>query len=137
MPILVGFVVALIGWALWTRRLTVAQLPPLVLAVAGAGLVLKGQFLIGIAALAIAGTWYRGLRWRLFGTGAKQSRQYDIDQARWLLGVSVHDDASRIRECHRKLIADNHPDKGGSQERAKELNKARDLLLHEIESNPR
>jgi curved DNA-binding protein CbpA len=30
------------------------------------------------------------------------------------------------------LIAQNHPDRGGSDERASELNKARDLLLDDL-----
>ncbi len=59
------------------------------------------------------------------------------DQARWLLGVTVHDDAEAIRTRHRKLIAENHPDTGGSPERAAQLNKARDLLLDELNANPR
>jgi curved DNA-binding protein CbpA len=49
-----------------------------------------------------------------------------------LLGVSRFDNAERIRERHRTLIAQNHPDTGGSAERAAELNKARDLLLDDL-----
>ena len=80
-------------------------------------------------AIGIAVTWYRGLTWRLFGLTSKQSDQYAIDKARYLLGVGSRDDADRIRARHRKLIAENHPDIGGNDERASALNEARDLLL--------
>jgi curved DNA-binding protein CbpA len=69
---------------------------------------------------------------RLFGSGAKRDKNSDIDDARFLLGVSRFDNAERIRERHRILIAQNHPDTGGSAERAAELNKARDLLLDDL-----
>ncbi len=52
--------------------------------------------------------------------------------ARFLLGVSRFDNAERIRERHRTLIAQNHPDAGGSDERAAALNKARDILLDDL-----
>lgn len=135
MPVLLALIAGAIGWALYTKRLRIAQLPPVLLAVAGAALALRGQFLIGIAAMGIAATWSRGLTWRIFGLRAKQSPQYHIDKARWLLGVAAHDDADIIRARHRKLITENHPDTGGSPERAKQLNEARDILLNEITKN--
>jgi DnaJ homolog subfamily C member 19 len=54
-----------------------------------------------------------------------------------LLGVSAHDDAERIRARHRTLISENHPDRGGSEERATELNQSRDLLLDALERKSR
>jgi curved DNA-binding protein CbpA len=68
----------------------------------------------------------------LSGSGTKGGKNSDIDAARFLLGVSRFDNAERIRERHRTLIAQNHPDTGGSAERAAELNKARDLLLDDL-----
>ena len=94
--------------------------------------ILTAALLIGVVAIAIAATWYRGLTWRLFGSGAKNSDQLSLDDARFLLGVSRFDDAARIRERHRTLIAQNHPDTGGSDARASALNKARDILLDEL-----
>lgn len=132
MPIALALIVAAIGWAVWTKRLTIAELPPVILGVAGAALALRGNVIIGVAALAIAAAWFRGLSWRLFGLRSKQSNQFHIDGARWLLGVSANDDAERIRLRHRLLISENHPDRGGNDERAKELNEARDILLNEI-----
>lgn len=137
MPFIVALVAGLIGWALWSGRLRFQQLPPLLLGLGGAFLAVRGNLLIGIGAAVVAVTWYRGLTWRLFGTRAKQSDQHDIDKARFLLGVSRFDNAERIKGRHRSLIAQNHPDTGGSDERAAELNKARDLLLRELDTKPR
>ena len=137
MPVIVALVAGLIGWALWSGKIRAQQLPPILLGLGGAFLAVRGNFLIGAGAVAVATTWYRGMTWRLFGTRAKQSDQYAIDKARFLLGVSRFDNAERIRGRHRTLIAQNHPDRGGSDERAAELNKARDLLLNDLDTKPR
>lgn len=50
-------------------------------------------------------------------------------RARRLLGVTPRDDADAIRAAHRRLMAEAHPDRGGSPERARALNAARDTLL--------
>ena len=137
MGLLFVLVAAALGWAVWSGKLRVQQLPPILLGIAGAFLALRGNFLIGLGAVAIAIAWHRGLTWRLFETRAKQSDQYAVDKARFLLGVSRFDNAERIRARHRMLIAKNHPDTGGSEERASELNKARDLLLNDAEAKPK
>lgn len=137
MPVLLALVAAVLGWAIWKGKLRVEQLPPILLGIGGAFLAIRGNFLIGLGAVGIAATWYRGLTWRLFGLNTKQSDQYAIDKARFLLGVSRFDDAERIRARHRTLITQNHPDTGGSDGRAAELNKARDLLLRDIDTKPR
>jgi hypothetical protein len=129
MPILIGIIIAALGWAVWAGKLRIQQLPPVILGIAGGFLTIKGALIPGIAAIGIAATWYRGLTWRLFGLNTQQSDQYHIDKARYLLGIGSLDDADRIRARHRKLIAENHPDIGGSEERASALNEARDLLL--------
>ena len=121
-----------LGWAVWKGKLEKQQLPPILLGLAGAFLASRGSLLIGLAAIAVAATWYRGMTWRLFGSLTKQSGQSAVDDARFLLGVSRFDNAERIRERHRALIAQNHPDTGGNDARAAELNKARDLLLEDL-----
>jgi hypothetical protein len=121
-----------LGWAVWKGKLQKQQLLPILLGLAGAFLAARGSLLIGVAAIGIAALWYRGLTMRLLGSRAKQGKASEIDDARFLLGVSRFDNAERIRERHRTLIAQNHPDTGGSAERAAELNKARDLLLDDL-----
>jgi DnaJ-domain-containing protein 1 len=74
--------------------------------------------------------------WRLWkdGLGAKPKKARlaepaDASAARRLLGVNRAADAAAIRAAHRRLMADAHPDRGGSAEEARALNAARDLLL--------
>ena len=125
------FIAALV-WAVWTKRLQSQQLPPLLLGIGGAFLVARGSLLLGLGAIVIAAAWYRGMTWRLFRKGGKGNDAAALDAARVLLGVSRFDTAERIRERHRALIAQNHPDAGGSDAQAAALNKARDLLLDDL-----
>lgn len=129
MPVLAAIVAGLIGWALFTGKIRMEQLPPIMLGLVGGFMVLRGGLIIGVGAIVLAATWYRGLTWRLFGLKSEQSAQYHIDKARFLLGVGSRDDADYIRARHRKLISENHPDVGGNDARASALNEARDLLL--------
>lgn len=132
MAFLAILAVLALGWAVWKGKLQKQQLLPMLLGLSGAFLASRGNLWVGVAAIVIAALWYRGLSLRLFGSGAKRDKNSDIDDARFLLGVSRFDNAERIRERHRILIAQNHPDTGGSAERAAELNKARDLLLDDL-----
>ncbi len=141
MGILIALIAAALAWAVWKGVLRKQQLPPILLGLAGAFLAARGNLIIGVAAIGIAITWYRGLTWRLFGTRAKQSDQYGIDhkidKARFMLGVSRFDNAEYIKERHAALMAKNLPETGGSEQRAKELNEARDLLLRDLKDKPR
>ncbi len=132
MPIIALFVVAALGYALWSGKVKMAQLPPILLALGGAMIALRGGWIVGVPAIIVGVTWYRGLSWRLFGLKAKQTDEFALSQARGLLGVSAQDDADRIRYCHRQLISENHPDRGGNESRAADLNKARDILLEDL-----
>lgn len=132
MSFLALLALAALAWAVWKGKLQKQQLPPILLGLAGAFLAARGSLLIGVGALAIAAIWYRGLTWRLFGSGTKKSAESELDEARFLLGVSRFDDAARIREQHRTLIAQDHPDTGGNNSRAAALNKARDILLIDL-----
>ena len=49
-----------------------------------------------------------------------------------LLGVPAGADAGAIRAAHRRLVADVHPDRGGSDEATRRANAARDLLLERL-----
>ncbi len=80
--------------------------------------------------------------WRLWkdGWGAKPKTRrvaagepVDTAAARRLLGVDRAADEATIRSAHRRLMAEAHPDRGGSAEEARALNAARDLLLGRAE----
>lgn len=132
MPFLALLIAAALGYAVWSGKIRLAQLPPILLTLGGAMIALKGNWILGIAAVGVGLSWYRGMTWRMFGLNSKQSDEFGLGKARWLLGVSASDDAERIRARYRHLIAQNHPDTGGSEGRAMELNKARDVLLDDL-----
>ena len=125
-------IAAALGYAVWSGKIKLAQLPPILLTLAGAMIAIRGGWMIGIPAMIAGVTWYRGMTWRMFGANAVQTDEFDLSKARWLLGVTAQDDAERIRARYRHLIAQNHPDVGGSEDRAIELNKARDALLDDL-----
>ncbi len=137
MALLAVLVLALIGVALWKGMLKTVQLPPILLGIAGAFLAARGSLLIGVVAIAIAATWYRGMSWRMLKDAKPPAETEALEQARLTLGVSRFDNAARIKEKHRALMAAHHPDVGGEDIRARELNAARDLLLHEIDQKGR
>ena len=58
-------------------------------------------------------------------------------EARAVLGVAPDADADEIRAAHRRLLANLHPDRGGSDELARRVNAARDVLLKDQPSPPR
>jgi hypothetical protein len=137
MGIVIALIAAALAWAVWKGKLSKKQLPPMLLGLAGAFLAARGNLIIGVAAIGVAVTWYRGLTWRLFGTKTKQGDQFGIDKARFILGVSRFDNAEYIKERHAALMAKNLPETAGRESRAKELNEARDLLLRDLKDKPR
>lgn len=80
--------------------------------------------------------WIPGIK-KLFeqanpGASAPPSRadgKLTREQAAEILGVSPDASAKEIREAHRKLMGKLHPDKGGNDFLASQLNNARDTLL--------
>jgi DnaJ-domain-containing protein 1 len=77
--------------------------------------------------VAIAAIWAVWVFMRK-STRAPIGRSAERD-ARALLGVSAGADEDAIRAAHRRLLADVHPDRGGSADLAGRANAARDLLL--------
>lgn len=91
---------------------------------------IKILWLLALASLAcrlIAGRWpWKLLSVRTVG-GAK------ADKARRLLGLTPEATRQDIIEAHRNLVAQVHPDRGGSSALVHEANDARDLLLGHLE----
>ncbi|WP_340266402.1 J domain-containing protein [Sphingobium mellinum] len=127
--------VALASWLIWTGRLQrMSAKDGMVLgaALVGAVMAAKGKPLVG-APLLLGATLY------FFVQGQKSAKKQpgrqtrtapsDIARARALLGVYPGADGAEIRAAHRRLIASVHPDKGGTEALAAQINAARDLLL--------
>lgn len=55
-----------------------------------------------------------------------------VQQARTLLGLGADASRTDIIDAHRRLIAQVHPDRGGSSAAVIEANAARDLLLDRL-----
>ena len=84
--------------------------------------------LASVACRMLAGRW----PWELFKSATASS---DEAQARAVLGVDRNASADAIADAHRRLIAQVHPDRGGSNDQVHEANAARDLLLARLPGN--
>ena len=93
------------------------------------------RWLVIAALLAIACRWLFG-KWPGDYLRGAPSQDRELARARRLLSVPADADAPRIREAHRRLAAQFHPDRGGSTARLAEINAARDLLLNRIDADP-
>ncbi len=67
------------------------------------------------------------LLWRMFAPMLRGVS--DADKARRVLGVGAGASREEILAAHRRLVAKVHPDAGGSEGLAAEINTARDTLL--------
>ncbi len=151
MPLLITLLaafgaVALLEMGIRKRGATVPQLSSLLtlsvlLGIAGVILLFRGGFMVGIPALAAAGVaYYRyGQLKRLIQPPpakpetAKMARgnggDMDRTQALAVLGLPETASDADIAAAHRRLIAGLHPDHGGSDFLAAQINEARDVLL--------
>ncbi|MBH1997952.1 MAG: molecular chaperone DnaJ [Sphingomonadaceae bacterium] len=127
--------VGLAGWLIWTgrlQRMTAKDGMALGAALVGAVLAAKGKPVVGAPLLIGAALFFAGqgkLRGKRARPAPKAPRRDDVAQARALLGLSPDADPDAIRAAHRRLIASVHPDKGGTEALAAQINAARDLLL--------
>lgn len=74
----------------------------------------------------VAALWWL---WSNRGQTGRTASASDLQEAARLLGVSVDADRDTILAAHRRLIERVHPDSGGSQPLAANVNRARDTLL--------
>lgn len=105
------------------------------LGVIGALLAVRGRPLVG-AALMAAGVAVGASRRRSRHAAKASLDDKAIERARALLGVGHQASDEEIRAAHRRLIAQNHPDRGGSAAAASQINAARDILLQRNADTP-
>ena len=98
---------------------------------AGVLLIARGAWLPGVA-MTGAGLWLTlGSRIR---TVIRRPERLSDAEARALLGVGPSADEVQINAAWRRLMARAHPDQGGSEGLAAQLNAARDRLLKSAKS---
>jgi DnaJ family protein C protein 19 len=70
--------------------------------------------------------------WEYLARSSSLRRSGEIRQAQTLLGLAPSPTREQVIESHRRLVAQVHPDKGGSAELVYEANAARDILLEQL-----
>lgn len=98
----------------------------------GAVFAAKGHPFAGLILIGACGAWLRRPKsWQRRATASARPIAQDmaLAEARALLGLAPDADREAIIAAHRRLIARNHPDSGGTEALAARLNAARDLLL--------
>lgn len=92
--------------------------------------------LIVIAALVcIAIRWATGA-WPWQWLSNRPNAERELARARRLLGVPAVTTRDEVRAAYRRLAAENHPDRGGSDARLAALTEARDLILSHLPETP-
>jgi hypothetical protein len=128
MGLLALVLAGLAAWAIATGRLQRLSSKDMLiggLALLGAVLTLKGKPLVGLPMLVGA-----ALAWKRPQLGRRTPPDdADLASARALLGLPSGADEAAIRAAHKRLITRTHPDQGGTQGLAAQINAARDLLL--------
>lgn len=124
----------LAGWLIWTgrlQRMSAKDGMALGVALVGAVVAAKGKPLLGAPLLLGATLFFfaQGQKAKPGKPARPSSPGDEIAKARALLGVAANADAAEIRAAHRRLIASVHPDRGGTEALAAQINAARDLLL--------
>jgi DnaJ-domain-containing protein 1 len=85
------------------------------------------QKILLLAAIAGATWWYLRLR-AAAQSPAGTNGAMTVAQAAAVLGISPGADEAEIVAAHRRLITANHPDKGGTDYLAQQINEARAVL---------
>ena len=124
--ILAIFLAAGLAWWLHKEGVLLPNLKRLAV-LGGGGIVIArlletGQIVFAAVAAAALAAWW-------FVARAKRPAPAALADARAVLGVAPTDDAAAINAAWRRVIAQVHPDKGGTADLARRVTAARDLLL--------
>ncbi|MET0365266.1 MAG: molecular chaperone DnaJ [Sphingobium sp.] len=127
------------GWLCWlivTGRMgrpSGGQIAALVLALVGGAIAARGRPIIG-GGMAMAGLAWLSRKPSVARAGKASGAAPVPDDARLrealdLLGLPRDADRAAVTDAHRRLIARTHPDAGGTEALARNINAARDYLL--------
>ncbi|MCE7795524.1 molecular chaperone DnaJ [Sphingobium sufflavum] len=122
-----------LGWLVWQGRIarpSNSQIAALVLAIAGGAIAAKGAIIPGGMMAATGLAWLsRKPRKAKAPSSATPIPDAQAREALAVLGLSPDADRAAVIDAHRRLIARNHPDAGGTEALARSINAARDTLL--------
>jgi len=68
-------------------------------------------------------------------SNTNNSSTIDLEQALKIFGFETMTTEEEVIQRHRELIQKNHPDRGGSDFLAAQINEAKDVLLNAIQNN--
>lgn len=137
MLILSGSVIAAIILSGRAKTMSSNDWLAVAIALIGVNFLRGGNWLFGGGLITAALAWSGS---KLLGTGKigkaeiPKPRNFELDRARSLLGVTDSADKAKIKAAWRSRLTQHHPDRGGDEELARQINRARDILLQELEA---
>lgn len=118
------------------KTMTANQWLAVIIALIGVNFLRGGSWILGAAALggaAFLGGWRILIPAKDEENQIRKPRNFELDRARSLLGVTQDATRDTINNAWRERLAEHHPDKGGDEQLAQMINRARDILLEDLE----
>lgn len=133
MGLLLLLAAGILAYLYFTGQLTdrlVRQIGAGALGIVAVRFLVTGQQGAGLAVGAIA------IAIAFWGKTTRRTQALGLDEAREILGVPAGASAEEIRAAYRRIIAQVHPDKGGSPYLSRRVTAARDILLKHVNQTP-
>ncbi|WP_108811554.1 DnaJ domain-containing protein [Sphingorhabdus sp. Alg231-15] len=108
-----------------------------VVALLGVNLFRGGNWIMGSGLVIAAAAWSGSKLLADLKTDKSEQRKprdFELDRARSLLGVPDEADQATINNAWRACLSEHHPDRGGDEQIARQINRARDILLEELQT---